>query len=97
MVTDSIQYERDFGKSSEKNPTLVRTFILRGYDASDEEVDREGLLNVICTASPVSILKNEDTLVQVHEGMLSIAQELFRELESYIDMTSPSHKIVFTG
>ena len=98
MVTDSIQYERDFWpKSSEKNPTLVRTFILRGYDASDEEVDREGLLNVICTASPVSILKNEDTLVQVHEGMLSIAQELFRELESYIDMTSPSHKIVFTG
>ncbi|KAL3826762.1 hypothetical protein ACHAXA_009371 [Cyclostephanos tholiformis] len=98
MVTDSIQYERDFWpQSNDKNPTLVRTFTLRGYDASDVEVDREGLLNMICTASPVSILKNEDTLVRVHEGMLTLAQELSRELERYFDMTSPSHKFVFTG
>mmetsp|Transcript_1186 Transcript_1186/g.2515 ORF Transcript_1186/g.2515 Transcript_1186/m.2515 type:complete len:722 (-) Transcript_1186:353-2518(-) len=98
MVTDSIQYEQDFSADSkEEKPTLVRTFVLRGYDASDEEVDREGLLNVICTASPVPILENEKGLVQVHEGMLSIAQELLRELEEYIDFTSPSHKFVFTG
>lgn len=97
MVTDSIQYERDFRESSEKNPTLVRTFILRGYDASDEEVDREGLLNMICRASPVPVFENGDTLVQVHEGMLSMAQELLRELDRYIDLTSPSHKFVLTG
>jgi len=36
-------------------------------------------------------------LVQVHEGMLSIARELLQELEKYIDLTSPSHKFVFTG
>ena len=98
MVTDSIQYERDFWpESSEKSPTLVRTFTLRGYDASDDGVDREGLLNMICTASPVSLFKNENTLVRVHRGMLSLARELSREFERYIDMTSPSHKFVFTG
>ena len=98
MVTDSIQYEQDFwADSKQKEPTLVRTFVLRGYDASDEEVDREGLLNVICTASPVPICENEKALVQVHEGMLSMAQDLMRELVKYIDLTSPSHKIVFTG
>jgi len=98
MVTDSIQYEQDFWPDSErKEPTLVRTFVLRGYDASDEEVDREGLLNVICTADPVPILKTERDLVRVHEGMLSMAQELYQELVKYVDLTSPSHKIVFTG
>lgn len=98
MVTDSIQYEQDFWSDSKENkPTLVRTFVLRGYDASDEDVDREGLLNVICTASPVPICKNDKALVQVHEGMLSMAQQLLQELEKYIDTTSPSHKFVFTG
>jgi hypothetical protein len=98
MVTDSVQYERDFRPDSyDESPTLVRTFTLRGYDASDDEVDREGLLNMICTASPVSLFKNENTLVQVHEGMLSLARELSRDFERYIDLTSPSHKFVFTG
>ena len=98
MVTDSIQYEQDFQSESSKNsPTLVRTFVLRGYDATDETVDREKLLNVICTASPIPILEKENTLIQAHEGMLSIAQELMRELEKYIAMTSPAHKFVFAG
>lgn len=99
MITDSLQYEKDYtSDKSEKKPTLVRTFVLRGYDASDEEVDREGLLNVICTATPVPILlRNEKPMVQVHEGMLSMAEELFKEFELYIDMTSSSHKVVLTG
>jgi len=99
MITDSLQYEKDYtSDKSEKKPTLVRTFVLRGYDASDEEVDREGLLNVICTATPVPILlRNEKPMVQVHEGMLSMAEELYKEFEQYIDMTSPKHKVVFTG
>ena len=98
MVTDSIQYEQDFQSESSKNsPTLVRTFVLRGYDATDESVDREKLLNVICTASPIPILEKENTLIQAHEGMLSIARELMRELEKYIAMTSPAHKFVFAG
>lgn len=98
MVTDSIQYEQDFqSESSKSSPTLVRTFVLRGYDATDETVDREKLLNVICTASPIPILEKENTLIQAHEGMLSIARELMRELEKYIAMTSPAHKFVFAG
>ncbi|KAL7541224.1 hypothetical protein ACHAXR_012782, partial [Thalassiosira sp. AJA248-18] len=98
MVTDSIQYEQDFWAGSrQKEPTLVRTFVFRGYDASDEEVDRERLLDMICTATPVPICKNENSLVRVHEGMLSMAEDLLQELEKYIDSTSPSHKFVFTG
>jgi len=97
MVTDSIQYETDFfAESEQKDPTLVRTFIFRGYDASDEKVDREELLNVICTASPVPVLKKDETVL-CHGGMLSIAEAIYEELKQYIDMTSPSHKFVFTG
>ena len=98
MVTDSIQYEQDFRQDSiGSSPMLVRTFVIRGYDASDDEVDREGLLNDICTASPVILLENEMNLVKVHKGLLSMAQELLKELQSFIDLTSPSHKFVFTG
>lgn len=96
LVTDSIQNVKDFN-GDEASPTLVRTIVLRGYDASDEDVDREGLLNTICTATPVSLFRDERSLVQVHEGMLYIAELLMRELEQYIDLTSPSHKIVFAG
>ncbi|KAL9188698.1 hypothetical protein ACHAXT_007076 [Thalassiosira profunda] len=100
LVTDSIQYEDDFrsdASNKERKPTLVRTFVLRGYDASDDEVDREGLLNVVCTASPVPILQNGKAEVRVHEGMLALAQELLAELGQYVDLTSPGHKFVFTG
>ncbi|KAL7439655.1 hypothetical protein ACHAXH_004161, partial [Discostella pseudostelligera] len=96
MVTDSIQYEEDFWPDG-SGPTLVRTFVIRGYDASDEEVDREGLLNNVCTASPVVLQQNDMSLIKVHKGMLAMAEKLLQELQSYIDLTSPSHKFVFTG
>mmetsp|Transcript_12908 Transcript_12908/g.19374 ORF Transcript_12908/g.19374 Transcript_12908/m.19374 type:complete len:722 (+) Transcript_12908:69-2234(+) len=96
MVTDSLQNLKDFN-GDEATPTLVRTIVLRGYDASDEDVDREGLLNTICTASPVSLFRDDKSLVQVHEGMLYIAELLMREIEQYIDSTAPNHKIVFAG
>lgn len=102
MVTDSLQNEWDFAPSQgdtpeTRKPTLVRTFVLRGYDASDENVDRVGLLNTICTAAPVPIRKNESTIVSVHEGMLSIARELLTELQKFIDFSAPDHKIVLCG
>jgi len=58
MVTDSIGYEEDYLISSsdqvtERIPTLIRTVTVRGYDAPDETVDREILLNRLCTANPV--------------------------------------------
>ncbi|KAL7472957.1 hypothetical protein ACHAXS_013351 [Conticribra weissflogii] len=102
MVTDSLQYEHDFEpnlgdtKKAHK-PALIRTFVLRGYDASDENVDRIGLLNTICTATPVPIRKNENALVSVHEGMLSIARELLPELLNFIDLSAPDHKIILCG
>ena len=97
LVTDSVQIlQQNFG-GDETSPKLVRTIVLRGYDASDEDVDREGLLNTICTATPVTLFQNDRSHVQVHEGMLYIANLLMREIEQYIDLTSPSHKIVFAG
>mmetsp|Transcript_17920 Transcript_17920/g.36001 ORF Transcript_17920/g.36001 Transcript_17920/m.36001 type:complete len:834 (+) Transcript_17920:3-2504(+) len=102
MVTDSLQYEQDFapspgGTPETRKPTLVRTFVLRGYDASDKNVDRVGLLNTICTAAPVPIRKKENTIVSVHEGMLSIARELLAELQKFIDFSAPDHKIALCG
>ena len=45
MVTDSIGYEEDYIPSTERvterKPILIRTVIIRGYDTSDETVDRE--------------------------------------------------------
>ena len=97
LVTDSIQdLKQNFG-DDDASPKLVRTIVLRGYDASDEDVDREGLLNTICTATPVTLFQNDRSHVEVHEGMLYIANLLMREIEKYIDLTSPSHKIVFSG
>lgn len=85
MITDSIQQSRDFDWDCEDQPVMVRSFIIRGYDASDDEVDREGLLNTICTAAPVSL---GNSTIRIHEGMLEIAVSLYQELESYIDLVS---------
>ena len=92
MVTDSVADESDFLLDAKSRSILVRTVAIRGYDASDEDVDRVRLLNMICTA-------NSTTLgpLRVHEGMLSIARELLADIKPYIDWTSPNHKLVFTG
>jgi len=71
MISDSIGYESDFvaGSSSAsgsgsdggaQTPILIRTVTIRGFDASDENVDRERLLNQICAADPVPLTLNDD-------------------------------------
>lgn len=54
MVTDAIMDANDFENNtatkSKQQPILVRTLTIRGFDASDERVDREELLNQICSA-----------------------------------------------
>mmetsp|Transcript_14472 Transcript_14472/g.21369 ORF Transcript_14472/g.21369 Transcript_14472/m.21369 type:complete len:899 (+) Transcript_14472:29-2725(+) len=100
MVTDSIAYEDDFTDSgditnTERRPMLVRTLTIRGYDAADENVDREKLINLVCQASPEEI--GNDTGIVVHSGLLSVAQELYKELKPFIDASAPAHKIVLTG
>jgi hypothetical protein len=60
MVTNSMDYKSSYIKSSSpkmsdhpdrQNPILVRTITIRGFDALDDTVDQERLLNTICTAS----------------------------------------------
>ena len=85
MITDSIQQSQDFFSDAKDEPIMVRSLILRGFDASDEEVDREGLLNAICRANPVPF---GNSTVLVHEGMLQMAEKLYNELECYIDFVS---------
>lgn len=74
---------------------LVRTITIRGYDASDEEVDREQLLNNICTALPEQLKSSKG--LKVHSGMLAIAREIYRDVKGYIDWMAPNHKLVVNG
>ena len=92
MITDSLQQSQDFNNNDTNEPMLVRSLIFRGFDASDEEVDREALLNTICSATPVPL--GNSTLV-VHEGMLRIAESLYEEIESYIDLVSSCWCVIF--
>ena len=85
MVTDSLQQSIDFDGCLKDEPIMIRSIVLRGFDASDEEVDREALLNNICTATPVRL---GNSTILVHEGLLKIAESLFEELENYIDLVS---------
>lgn len=95
MVTDSIEYEESFkrGGKKDKEPFLARTITIRGFDASDEGVDREELLNDICTASPESLGKG----VLVHSGLLKLARAIYTDVIPYIDNTAPTHKILMNG
>lgn len=98
MVSDNIGYESEFNVVSEsandkiEHPILIRTITIRGFDASDDSVDRERLLNNICTATPVSLGKDKNGL-QVHKGLLDIAKELYSKLVPFIDNASPRHKV----
>jgi hypothetical protein len=95
MITDSIGYDQNFTKDigASKVPCLVRTIVIRGFDASDDNVDREELLLDICTAHPESFGKG----VLLHTGLLKIARQIYREVAVYIDSCAPLHKVVISG
>lgn len=108
MVTDHIGYESDFKTSNGQEqgaPIIIRTITLRGYDATDEDVDREMLLNNICDASSVPFQNISDDEIQtdvgegilVHGGLLKVAEGLYSDLVQYIDLAGPKHKIVMNG
>ena len=115
MVTDSVGYEKDFHEAestiSHQNeaptqvdkPILIRTITVRGFDASDETVDREKLLNTICSASGEMIssdprVNSFHSNVMFHSGLLSTARQLYKELKRFIESASPEHhRIVFNG
>ena len=87
MITDSIQQSQDFDEEAKDEPVMVRSFIFRGFDASDDGVDRECLLNRICAADPVSL---GNSTILVHQGMFEVASSLYEEIEGYISLVSGS-------
>jgi Lipase (class 3) len=108
MVSDGIANRSSFVTTATKADEafeqllLVRTITIRGFDASDESVDRERLLNRVCTANPVPLYKRSSTeLVRdgilVHSGLLSIAQEVYSDIKQYVNWTASSHRIVLNG
>ena len=107
MVSDSMAYEEDFQEVShdakndndnkqKKMPIMVRTITIRGFDASDESVDRERILNTICSPEP-TIIDESLPDIAFHSGLLQTARDIYDETKKYIEWTSPNHKIVFNG
>jgi len=101
MVSDTIGYQKDYEISKNvvnevSEPVLIRTITVRGFDASDESVDREKLLYKICDAAPISIGDKTKHLI-MHRGLMSVAKEVYAEISKYIDLTGPNHKIVLNG
>ena len=107
MVTDSLDDTSryipddvitfDYYSSKEQQPMFVRTITIRGFDASDEAVDREALLNDICTASPEPLDDATADRVLFHTGLLKVAKDVYKDIIKYIDWASPNHKIVLNG
>ena len=105
MITDSIDFMASYretddmgerGNVGNDDPMLVRTITIRGFDASDNFVDRERLLYEICKASGASI-NAETSNILFHSGLLEIAREIYKDTKKYIDWSSPKHRIVFNG
>ena len=98
MVTDSVANRSSFYDDATQkggSPVLVRTITIRGFDASDDTIDRELLLNRICSAEPKPI--QTGTGVRVHAGLLEIARAIFQDIQQYVEWTAPDHKIVLCG
>jgi len=104
MVTDSIDYLSSFVEPSSSNdtqkndPILVRTITIRGFDASDETVDRERLLIEICNSPGIPIDADAaPSNVLFHSGLLGIATAIYNDIKQYIDWTTPNHRLVLNG
>jgi pimeloyl-ACP methyl ester carboxylesterase len=98
MISDSIGYLEDFDGdeigTAARTPVLVRTLTIRGFDASDEGVDREQVLNEVCTADQVLL---GDTGVIAHAGLLRLATAIYAETKDCLDLAARGHKIVING
>lgn len=99
MVTDKLLVNasafNDRNVALTKDPMLVRTLTIRGFDASDEGVDRERLINGICAAAPERLKSQPDVLI--HSGLMSIARAIYKDVKQYIDWCAPTHKIILNG
>ena len=99
MITDSTENEADFRENpDDKKPGKdipVRTIIIRGFDASDERVDREQLFTEICNLKSQPFDEVPELLV--HRGMYQLADAVYKDVQKYIDWSAPAQKIIFTG
>jgi len=100
MVTDSIAnatafQDRDMKKYS-KGQLFVRTITIRGFDASDDEVDRERLLNRICDATPEQFKASNGNVI-VHSGLMGIAREIYKDVKQYVEWIAPNHRLILNG
>jgi hypothetical protein len=94
MVTDSIANATSFGRTSEV-PFLLRTITIKGFDAGDDKVDREELLNNICSALPEKVDVGDGVLL--HSGLRKLARAIYKDIQQYIDWTSTNHRIALNG
>ena len=103
MVTDSLAshsalelYKDRIDNDPSETPLLIRTITIRGFDAGDEEVDREKLVTQVCTANPEPLGK-QFRHVKVHAGLWEIAKAIYEDVKQYIDWTTDQHKIILSG
>jgi len=109
MVTDAVmdidQHTSAYRHHGDDDSTIdtsssvamIRTITIRGFDASDESVDREAVLNDICTATPEPMDDATTNKVVFHKGLLSIARQIYADTKIYIDWMSPNHRIILNG
>jgi hypothetical protein len=102
MVTDSLASHSELELHKDRidndrseSPLLIRTITIRGFDASDEEVDRETLVTEICRANAIPLGKNKQ--VKVHAGLWRIAKAIYKDVKQFIDWTTPQHKLILNG
>eukprot|EP00588_Corethron_pennatum_P015788 CAMPEP_0194282336 /NCGR_PEP_ID=MMETSP0169-20130528/22926_1 /TAXON_ID=218684 /ORGANISM="Corethron pennatum, Strain L29A3" /LENGTH=399 /DNA_ID=CAMNT_0039027617 /DNA_START=158 /DNA_END=1356 /DNA_ORIENTATION=+ len=102
MVTEGFQTNREGGV------TRCGTVAIKGFDASDKEVDKLRLANRIATANPVLLGRqfNETNAkstglsagnILVHGGVLDIAKELYADIMPHLDNAHPDTVFTFTG
>jgi len=94
---DDFDAKEEGSSPSSPGVTMIRTITIRGFDASDESVDREELLSNICFATPEAMDEATADKVIFHKGLLTIARQLYADTKQYIDWASPNHKIVLNG
>ena len=94
FVTDSTQVN-----GQDQQPERVRTITLRGFDASDESVDRQELFRTICTAQPETLrLGKKKPQVLVHSGLYRLGEHLYHcVLKPYLFNADSPEKIVLVG
>jgi len=97
-VTDSLVQDVATEAIGTK-PQMIRTLTIRGYDASDESVDRKDLFYTICDAQavPLGNMKTGPQIL-VHKGLFELAKALYTDVQHYLlDWSSHGTKIVIGG